>query len=397
MKIGYFDCIAGASGDMIMAAMIDAGLPEERLRARLAELGLPEFEIEVSRVSKSSFGATHVDVHVSEHVHSRSLSDIKTLVTESQLAQHIKDQAIGIFHRMGEVEAGIHGTSIDHVHLHELGGVDTIVDVVGALVGLEELGIERVESSPLPLGRGFVQGAHGSIPLPAPAALGLLRDIPIVSSPVEAETVTPTGAALLSSLASTFGALPAMTLEAVGYGAGARDLPIPNLLRLMVGRDEAEGGVDTETVTLLETNIDDLNPEFYDHVMARLFSAGALDVLLSPVSMKKNRPATLVRVICRPGLADTLTHVLLLETSTLGVRRQNVERRCLPRVQQTVDTEYGPVRIKVACWGNERLRAKPEYDDCHQLAEQHQLPLNTIYAAVEKAVADLNAQQAPCQ
>jgi pyridinium-3,5-bisthiocarboxylic acid mononucleotide nickel chelatase len=397
MRIGYFDCIAGASGDMILAAMIDAGLPLDRLRARLAGLRLSEFEIEASRVSKSGFGATHVDVRISHHVHARSLSDIKALIAESDLSPQVKDAATTIFHRIGEVEAGIHGTAIDDVHLHELGGTDTIVDVVGALVGLEELGIERVEASPLPLARGFVKGAHGSIPLPAPATMGLLEGIPIVSSPVEGETVTPTGAALMSSLASTFGTLPAMTLERVGYGAGTRDLPIPNLLRLVIGRGVSANQVDTETVTLLETNIDDLNPEVYDHVMNLLFSAGALDVMLQPVQMKKNRPATMIRVICQPSLADALTHILLLETSTLGVRRQNMERRCLPRQHRSVETPYGAVRVKVACWGSEALRAKPEYDDCRQLAEQHQVPLSTIYAAVDRAMDDTEAFPNPCQ
>ena len=388
MKIAYFDCIAGASGDMLLGALLDAGLPEASLRQQLAALQLRDFELRCQRVTKHGFSATRVEVQVADEVPARHLPDILRIVTESDLGPGIKERAIAVFQRLAEVEAGIHGLPLEQVHLHELGGVDTIVDVVGLLTGLELLGIERVWASPLPVGRGFVQGAHGSIPLPAPATLALLKGVPVVGSALDVELVTPTGAVLLTALAEGFGPIPAMTLEAVGYGAGARELPIPNLLRVLIGHQAAPLDATTETLVALETNLDDLNPEFYDHVMGRLFQAGALDVVLLPAQMKKNRPATLVQVLCRPADASQLTAILFGETSTLGVRQYAVERHCLARSLRQVETDYGPVQVKTATW-NGRLKVKPEYEDCRRLAEAHHVPLVEIYRAVERAMGQL--------
>ena len=389
MKIAYFDCIAGASGDMILGALLDAGLPEMTLREGLAALHLDDFDLQPRRVSKNGFSATKVEVLVADDVPARHLPEIEAIVDESDLALAIKDQARDIFRRLGEVEAGIHGTTLDQVHLHELGGVDTIVDVVGALVGLDALSIERVYASPLPMGRGFVQGAHGAIPLPAPATLALLEGVPVTGSDLEVELVTPTGAALLSALAFSFGPMPSMTLTAIGYGAGGRDLPIPNVLRLVVGDQAASNKDNTETLALLETNIDDLNPEIYDYVMARLFDAGALDVFLSSIQMKKNRPATLVRALCRPDDSDGLMAILFAETSTLGVRQHLVTRHCLERTVHTVETAYGPVRVKLATWGANQAKAAPEYEDCRRLAAAKDIPLREVYRAAELAAQRL--------
>jgi len=395
MKIAYFDCIAGASGDMILGAMLDAGLAEEALREQLDLLHLDNFTLHSRRVDKNGFSAIKVDIIVADDVPARRLPEIEAIVMESDLPLTTRERATAIFRRLGEVEANIHHKPLEQVHLHELGGVDTIVDVVGVLVGLEILGIKQVIVSPLPMGRGFVRGAHGPIPLPAPATLALLKGAPIVGRELEMEFVTPTGAALLSSLATTYGPIPAMTLTAVGYGAGGRDLPIPNVLRLLLGEQaaaaepvEAEAAV--ETLLLLETNIDDLNPEFYDHVMARLFTAGALDVFLSPLQMKKNRPATLLRVLCRPGQADAMRHILFSETSTLGIREQQVARYSLARSIQTVETPYGPVRVKVAYWGEGLLKAAPEYEDCRRLAEINHVSLRQVYRAAEQASTEMN-------
>ncbi len=384
MKVAYFDCIAGVSGDMILGALLDAGLPEATLRECLAALRLDGFELRVQRVRKHAFSATKVDVLVADDVPERHLADIERLVRQGDLPPAIEEKALGILGRLAQVEADIHGTTPDEVHLHELGGVDTIVDVVGALSGLDALGIERLYASPLPLGRGFTRSAHGRIPLPAPATVALLKDVPVVGSELEVELVTPTGAVLLASLVETFGPMPAMTLRAVGYGAGTRDLPIPNVLRLLVGEQSPPGEAVTETLAVLETNVDDLNPEIYDYVMARLFEAGALDVFLSPIQMKKNRPATLLRVICRPDDAQTLTAILFAETSTLGVRQQTVARYALPRAMHSVETPYGPVRVKVARWAGGR-KASPEYEDCRRLAELHGVPLRQVYRAAESA------------
>ncbi|MGC8782070.1 MAG: nickel pincer cofactor biosynthesis protein LarC, partial [Anaerolineae bacterium] len=283
--------------------------------------------------------------------------------------------------------------SLDHVHLHELGGVDTIVDVVGCLVGLDALGIERVYASPLPLGRGFIQAAHGQIPLPAPATVALLKGVPVVGSDIEKELVTPTAAALLSSLAAGFGPIPAMTLLGVGYGAGGRDLPIPNLIRLMIGDQATPAHLGVESVVVLETNIDDLNPQVYDYVMARLFKAGALDVFLEPIQMKKNRPGTLLRVICRAGDTGPLPDILLAETSTLGVRQQTMARVSLRREVRTVETPYGAVRVKIATLGDGSRRAAAEYDDCRRLAEETGATLREIQRAAEQAAERIVARE----
>jgi uncharacterized protein (TIGR00299 family) protein len=390
MKIAYFDCIAGASGDMILGALLDAGWPEASLREQLAMLRLDGFELRQRRVTKNGFSAIKVDVDVADDVPARHLPDIEAIVQASDLPETIKARAITIFRRLGAVEAGIHGTSLEEVHLHELGGLDTIVDVVGTLVGLDALGIEQVFVSPLPMGRGFVRGAHGNIPLPAPATLALLQGVPLVGSELEVEFVTPTGAVLLTSLAQGFGPLPAMTLTGLGYGAGGRDLPIPNLLRVLLGDQPAPNQTLTETLTTLETNIDDLNPEIYDYVMSRLFEAGALDVFLSPIQMKKNRPATLLRVLCRPQHVDTLTAILFAETSTLGVRQQMIQRQCLARSSHTVETPYGPVRVKIAHWGDGEIKAAPEYEDCRRLAKATGAALRDIYRAAERAAETLS-------
>ncbi len=436
MKIAYFDCIAGASGDMILGALVDAGLPLETLRERLDALHLPDFELRARRVAKNAFAATKVDVIVADDVPERRLVDIEAIVMDSDLAPAIKERAVAIFRRMGEAEANIHGTTLDEVHLHELGGVDTIVDVVGALVGLDELGIEHIVVSPIPLGRGFIRGAHGQIPLPAPATVALLKGAPIAGSPLEMETVTPTGAALLTSLASSFGPIPPMTLQALGYGAGLRDLPIPNVIRVLIGestpalkpqaphhhphphkhdhehphdhehdhehphhhdhehdREHSTAPQSPSTVyrlpstvhlSVLETNIDDLNPEIYEYVMGKLFKAGALDVYLAPIQMKKNRPATLLSVLCRPDDVPTMTAILFTETTTLGIREQTVTRHALPRVTEHVDTPYGPVHVKVAELPDGTTKRAPEYEDCRRLAEEHGVPLREVYRAASE-------------
>ena len=383
MKIAYFDLISGASGDMILGALLDAGLPEETLRAGLAALHLADFDLQVRRVNKNGFSATKVDVLVKDDVPERHLSDIEAIITQSELPPKIQQQANAIFRRLGSVEAGIHGTSIEHVHLHELGGVDTIVDVIGALLGLEALGIQKIYASPLPLGRGFVQGAHGQIPLPAPATIALLKDVPIVGSPIEKETVTPTGAVLLASLAAGFGPIPAMRLQSMGYGAGGRDLPIPNVLRLLLGEQDSNSDIHTEMLTLLETNLDDLNPEIFGYVMEKLFTASALDVYLTPIQMKKNRPATQLSVLCREQDSVKIREILFYETSTLGIREIGLRRHALEREIQEVETPYGRVRVKIAHLPDGTIKSAPEYEDCRKLAEQNNAPLQEIYRAAQ--------------
>ena len=387
MKIAYFDCIAGASGDMLLGAILDAGLEVEALNENLKALHLEnEFELKAQKVNKNGFGATKVDVLLKEpyeHQHGRHLAEIESLIRKGSLAETIQEKAIGMFQRLAEVEAGIHGKPVGEVHLHEVGGVDTIVDVVGTLLGLDSLGVEQVFSSPLPLGRGFVQGAHGLIPLPAPATVALLKGIPVRGSEIEMELVTPTGALLLSTLCKAFGPIPAMTLSGQGYGAGGRDLPIPNVIRLLLGeRSEVRGqGIELETLIMLETNIDDNSAEINGYVMEQLFTSGALDVFFTPIQMKKNRPATLISILSRPEDAERLEALLFRETSTLGVRRRPVERRCLERTSEVVDTPYGPVSVKVARLPDGSSKRAPEFEDCKRAALAHGVPLRKVYLA----------------
>jgi uncharacterized protein (TIGR00299 family) protein len=383
VKIAYFDCPAGASGDMILGALVDCGLAGEDLRRRLADLDLPGYTLAFQRVVKNGISATQAEVSVTDQTSERRLTEIDGLVKASHLSPAIQEKALAIFHRLGEVEARIHGQPVDEVHLHELGGIDTLVDVTGALLGLEALGIEQVWVSPLPLGRGFTRSAHGPLPLPAPATLALLEGAPVLGSEIDAELVTPTGAAVLTGLAHRFGPIPPMILQHVGYGAGRRDLPIPNVLRLLVGETSSPDGVETESLVMLETNIDNLNPEFYEHVMGRLFVAGALDVFLSPIQMKKNRPATLLHALCRPAQAEALAGILYAETSTLGIRQQTLIRHALPRWSETVHTPFGPVQVKFARWGEGQVKFAPEYEDCLRLAIEHGVPLREVYRAAE--------------
>ena len=387
MKTAYLDCIAGAAGDMLLGALVDAGLPAATLEAELAKLHLPDFHLHVSKVSKNGFGATKVDVHAHDHAPERHLREIREVVEGSELSPLVKERALRVFTRICEVEAGIHGMSVEEVHLHEVGGVDAIVDVCGVLAAVELLEIGRVVVSPLPMGRGFVTGAHGRIPLPAPATIGLLKGVPVYGSPIAKELVTPTGAALLVELADAWGPLPAMTLREVGYGAGTRDLEIPNVVRVLLGDCPSAGPWLSETITVLETHLDNDRGETIGHACQRLMAAGALDVVTIPAQMKKDRPAHIVKVLARPADADRLEHLLFEETSTLGIRRTDTRRDALPRQIESVETRFGAIRVKLATLPGGGLRATPEYEDCRAAAEQHGVSLHTVTHEAEHAAA----------
>jgi len=384
MSIAYLDCIAGASGDMILGALIDAGLDEQQLRQRLQALGLAEYELKTSRVQKGAIGATSVDVVVTGQVAERKLADIEAIILSSDLPTSIKDASLRIFRRVIEVEAGIHGADPSEVHLHEVGATDAIVDVVGSLLGLELLGVDKVYASRLPLGHGFVDCAHGRLPVPAPATLELLKGVPVVQYDVEGELVTPTGAAILTSLVEQFGPMPQMIVERIGYGAGKKDFPFPNVLRLLIGPGPFEAAT-MEEVVILETNLDDMNPELYEHVMDSVFEAGALDVFLQPTQGKKNRPGVLLSVLCHPQDTLRLSSLLFAETTTLGIRQKAMRRLCLDRQTVKVRTTYGEVSVKVATLGEEIVNLSPEYEDCRRLARQTGKPLKEVYAAAQAA------------
>jgi uncharacterized protein (TIGR00299 family) protein len=390
MRIAYFDCFAGASGDMILGALLDAGVEPEVWQRELNKLNLSGYELKIDRVQKQGIAATAVRVLVSERSRERHLAEIEELIGTSQLPAEVKEESVKVFRRLAVAEARVHGTTPDQIHFHEVGAIDAIIDIVGAVVGLRLLGIEEVYLSALPLGHGFVDCAHGRLPLPAPATVELLQGVPVLSRDVEGELVTPTGAAILTTLARGFGPLPAMTVEGIGYGAGQKDFPFPNLLRLLVGTTSATLDARMETLTLLEANIDDLNPEFYGHLMERLFAAGALDVYLTPVQMKKNRPGVVLSVACPPAQAEALAALIFAETTTIGLRRQEVQRWALARERVEVETPYGTVGVKVARLGGKAMTASPEYEDCRRLALESGVPLKEVYTAAEAALRGLD-------
>ena len=391
MKIAYFDCFAGVSGDMTLGALLDLGADETRFREELAKLPEIEFDLDIRKESRKGIQATDVHVLINEEHHHRHIKDIERIIRGSKLSDATQKRALDVFQRLAEAEGKVHGTSPEEVHFHEVGAVDAIVDIVGSSILIELLGIEKIIASPLPMGHGFVEAAHGRIPLPAPATVEILKGIPVYDAKVEGELVTPTGAAILRALADSFGDMPAMTVSAVGYGAGKTEFPFPNLLRVMIG--EASGTSDQPAVkiSLVETNIDDMNPEFYDTVFEKLFKAGALDVYLTPIQMKKNRPATLLSVVCAVDKTDDIARTILTETTSFGVRISTAERRCLDRKWETVSTNYGDIRIKVGSLPDGPVTASPEYEDCRKAAEAHNVPVRSVY---EEAVAKYNAQSA---
>lgn len=385
MKVLHYDCFAGISGDMHLAALLDLGIDQNEWLAELGQLRLQGYRVEIGRASRQGIAGTQVRVTVeAEPPVQRNLREIQNLIGAGSLNQAVQDRAVAVFRRLAEVEARIHDTTPDQIHFHEVGAVDAIVDIVGGVILLDRLGVDRVSCSPVELGGGLAHCEHGVLPVPAPATLELLKGAPIRLGATPFEATTPTGAALLATLVDEFTERPRLTVERIGYGVGHRDGPIPNVLRVCLGDLAREEG--HSELCVLECNIDDMNPECYDHVMERLFAAGANDVWLTPVSMKKNRPGILLSALCAPVLEPTLTALLLTETTTLGVRRHPVTRAALVRESAQVETRYGPVAVKIAYFGGQALRAKPEYEACKRLAVERKVPIHAVYAAAREAL-----------
>jgi uncharacterized protein (TIGR00299 family) protein len=380
MKIAYFDCFAGISGDMTLGALIGAGADPVRLREGLAGLRVGGYRIEIGRKIKGPIEATDVRVLLDETPlpHHRQLKEILETIRGANLSDRVKQTAERIFNRLAEAEGRVHGRSPEEVHFHEVGAVDAIVDIVGTAICLEMIGWPKVVAGPMPTFHGYAKGSHGTFPLPAPATTELLRGVPWRKLDIEGELVTPTGAAIIAEIASGFGEMPAMTVESIGYGAGKSDFGIPNVLRVMVGEESASVPA-AQSVTVIETNIDDLNPQFYETAMERLFAAGALDVFLTPIQMKKNRPGTLLSVICDPDRAESLAAVVLAETSTLGVRMSRWERVCLDRRWEEVVTRFGTIGIKIGERDGKTVTASPEYEDCKRAAAEHDVAIRQVY------------------
>jgi pyridinium-3,5-bisthiocarboxylic acid mononucleotide nickel chelatase len=432
MRIAYLECFSGMSGDMFLGALVDAGVPARVLEDTVAALRVGA-QLKISRVERSGISATKVDVYVDgekdlprgeywerqehsrsherpghehghlghehslhdessragapalhshSHEHGRGLGEIRRIISAAAISGTAKKNAIAMFEALGRAEAKIHNTSIESVHFHEVGAVDAMVDIVCAAVGAEALGVDEIICSPLNVGGGMVKCSHGTFPVPAPATVELLVSAPVYSSSLQAELVTPTGAAIVKTLASRFAAFPEMKIEKSGYGAGSRDFPgHPNVVRLTIGETASNAlaaNTASETITVLEANLDDLNPQVFGYVMDRLLEEGALDAFGMPVQMKKNRPGTLLTVLCKPENAGKLTQLIFSETTTLGVRRRDEVRQTLARRWETVRTSWGEVRIKIASMNGTVTNYAPEYEDCRRIAAEHHVPLKTV-------------------
>ncbi len=438
MRIAYLECFSGISGDMFLGALIDAGVPASLLEETVAALGLGA-KLEISRVMRSGISATKVDVSVDgekdmpreeywakeqkksahpghhhhepghsfshdhapagaaarqdraphAHGHShRGLSEIRQIISKATISDGAKKAAISVFEALGSAEAKIHSVPVEQIHFHEVGAVDAMVDIVCASVGADALGVNEFVCSPLNVGGGTVHCAHGTFPVPAPATVELLKDAPVYSSGVQAELVTPTGAAIVRTLARRFEAFPRMKIEKTGYGAGSRDFEgIPNVVRLVIGEAVTETKLNSETLSVLEANLDDLNPQVFGYVMDRLLEEGALDVFGMPVQMKKNRPGTLLTVLCKPEDAGKLTQLIFAETTTLGVRQRDEVRQTLARRWENVRTPWGEVRIKIASMNGTVTNYAPEYEDCRRIATEHHVPLKTVMQEATRAYA----------
>ena len=439
MRIAYLECFSGMSGDMFLGALVDAGVPARVFEETVAALGVGA-RLEISRVVRSGISATKVNVYVDgekdlpreecwegreqhqhshehqghshshpggssragapashSHSHGRGLSEIRRIISAASISESAKKTAIDIFEALGRAEAKIHDTSIESVHFHEVGAVDAIVDIVCAAVGAEALGVDEIICSPLNVGGGVMECAHGTFPVPAPATVELLKDAPVYSSGLQAELVTPTGAAIVKMLASRFTAFPEMKIEKSGYGAGSRDFPgHPNVVRLTIGEAASTLAAKTasETITVLEANLDDLNPQVFGYVMDRLLEEGALDAFGMPVQMKKNRPGMLLTVLCRPEDASKMAQLIFTETTTLGVRRRDERRQTLARRWESVGTQWGEVRIKIASMNGTVTNYAPEYEDCRRIAAEHHVPLKSVMSGAVEAYLRVRKEKA---
>ncbi len=408
-RVLYFDCFSGISGDMTLGALLDAGLPLDELKHALGSLALGDVELRADKVLRTGVsatkfsvveGATNGEPRTSNvHAH-RHLTRIFKMIDGSSLSSEGRDRAKAMFQRLGEAEAAIHGIPVERVHLHEVGALDSIIDIVGAVFAMDWAGADRIVCSPLNVGGGTVHSAHGVFPVPAPATVKILGAAPVYSGAVQKELVTPTGALIATTYASSFGPLPAMSVERVGYGAGDRDDPVtPNVLRILIGEETAGLKACTTTdadvvqafrpagdrVAVIECEIDDMNPQIFGVVMERLYAAGALEVFYIPVQMKKNRPGTLLTVIAPPALTPAMTAIIFGETTTIGLRHHEVDRECLERKIVPVETPIGIIRVKVASRDGQVLNATPEFEDCARLAAANGLPVKEVQALAMKA------------
>ncbi len=392
--LAYFDCFSGISGDMTLGALIDLGVPLKYLENHLNSIPLKNFDVTVTPIHRNGISAMSVMVDMYDDRTARNFADIRSLIENSPLSERIKSTSLRIFKRLATSEAHIHSCSIEEVHFHEVGGVDAIVDIVGTVICLDYLGLKRIIASHIPLGKGFVACSHGKLPVPAPATLDILKGVPVYGSEIPHELVTPTGAAIIVTLAERFGTLPDMTISGIGYGAGQRELEVaPNLLRIITGAQSDIGTksaaeIQKDRISILETCIDDMNPELFGYLMDRLFADGALDVYWIPVYMKKNRPGTMLQVLCKLDDKDHLIRRILSETTTLGVRHYESRRWLLWRDRYEVKTTYGDIPVKRVKDPHGNIRIVPEYDVCKKIAREQNIPLRIIYDTITRETGD---------
>ncbi|SDF32831.1 hypothetical protein SAMN04244560_00593 [Thermoanaerobacter thermohydrosulfuricus] len=381
MKVLYFDCFAGISGDMTIASLL-SHVDVEEFKKKVKKIALDNFDIEIGETQKNSISARTFKVLYEEehHHHHRHMKDVREIIEKSDLEEEVKKMSIEMFEKLAEAEAKVHGKSPEEVHFHEVGAVDSIVDIIGTAILIDMIKPDKIVSSPLPVSSGFIKTQHGLMPVPAPATAELLKGIPVYKSDIEGEIVTPTGAAIVKTLVNEFGGIPDMTINSIGYGAGTKDLEIPNVLRTYVGEEEVKKK--PESLMILETNIDDMNPEFYQYLFEKLFENGALDVFLIPIIMKKQRPGTLITVICEKENADKLKEIIFKETSTFGIRYYEVLRHKLDRDFSIVETPYGKVRVKKGYLNGKLIKAYPEYEDVKAIAEKTGNSISDIYRNV---------------
>ena len=387
MKTLYFDCFAGASGDMILGAMVAAGVDPSVLSEELSRLNVTGFSVNFETVTRSGLSASYARVETTDEHKHRHLSDIKQIIESSSVSDAAKKLSIEIFTRLAEAEAKVHNEPVEHVHFHEVGALDAIVDIVGAAICFDLLKIDRFVCSPLHVGSGTIQMAHGRFPVPPPAVAELLKGVPFYSTDIEGELLTPTGAAIITTVCKEFGPIPQLITNATGYGAGTRQYKdFPNVLRVLVGETKTDTAAD-ERLCMIETNIDDVSPQVLGHVMDRAFELGALDCYFTPVQMKKNRPGVLLSILCAPDRKEQLTELLFKETTTLGVRSYEVERRALRRSSKRVETQYGPIDVKVAHLNGHVVNEMPEFEQVRAAATKAGVPLKIVEEAVRAALS----------
>jgi pyridinium-3,5-bisthiocarboxylic acid mononucleotide nickel chelatase len=378
MKTLYFDCFAGASGNMILGGLVSLGIDERELIEQIKLLDIADFELEFTTVNKSGISAIHANVIVPKENKHRHLSNIVKIINDSRLAENIKNRAIKIFTNLAEAEAKIHGIDVQKVHFHEVGAMDAIIDVVGSCIAFEMLGIENFACSKIHVGSGFVKIAHGKFPVPPPAVSELLKGIPIYSTEITGELCTPTGAAIISTMSDTYGDIPNLITEKIGFGAGTRDYEnFPNVIRLMLGEVQSPKS-NVQNLVLIETNLDDVSPQVLGFVMDKAFELGALDCWFTPIQMKKNRPATMISILCEPKNRRQLIELLYVETTTLGVRVREIERECLERKFVKVKTQFGEIDVKIGLLNGKQVNAMPEYEQLKRIANAQNIPLKLL-------------------